>query len=78
MKGRLDAVRLAVRYRRENRQLRRDLALCQSELNRVRIANHQLSATLARMDATNARLAHASAAADFKPAGRFGPWEVDG
>ena len=60
-----------MQYRREARTLRRALVLCQSELNAQRVTNMQLMETLRRMDATNAALAHASAAADFHPPDRF-------
>jgi hypothetical protein len=74
MNRHLQAARLAVRYRREARQLRRDLVLCQSELLRVRVENSQLRDTVRRMDATNAALAHTSARRDFNPAGGFTAW----
>lgn len=72
----LTLARAAMRYRAEARRLRRQLEQATDELRDVRAANYRLSATVRRMDATNAALTHAQAAADFRPHGRFGRRET--
>lgn len=71
MKAYLDAVALAVKYRKQVRELQRALATTQRELHQAHAANHSLSSQNRALDATNAILTEQSRRRDFHPAGGF-------
>lgn len=73
----LDTAALIVRLRRQRDAAQQRAEAYLAELREARAANHRLSATVRRMDATNAALSRDAAARDFRPAGGFGSWPED-
>lgn len=61
----------AARYRRQRNTAWAEITQLRRELTRALATNHDLSATLRRMDATNAVLSAEAASRDMKPMGRF-------